>query len=282
MRAPRPLLLVPSVLAALAAVATTQAAATDGVIELNQAKVMASGGFPFTISQSGSYRLTSNLDVTGLAGAADTGVIVVAGATFVSIDLNGFGLIGPANCGDTCTNTGTGDGISIFNQASFSISNGFVRGMGDKGIFAAPGWGRVERVEVLHNGGNGIEIPDGFVKDSIARNNGGHGIVGPNLVISGTTATLNLGRGIWAIGPATVVNCSVYAAPNVPGVKLTGGSLLNSSVRANSASALECDGTCTLGGNTFVNCAGLAGCISGAAPFQVPAGSNVCGSGLCS
>ena len=40
------------------------ASAADGVIEINQASVKAAGGFPFVISQPGSYRLTGNLDVT--------------------------------------------------------------------------------------------------------------------------------------------------------------------------------------------------------------------------
>ena len=47
-------------------------AASDGVIEINQARALQGGvtegdtpGFPVTISQSGSYRLTGNLTVPG-------------------------------------------------------------------------------------------------------------------------------------------------------------------------------------------------------------------------
>jgi len=70
--------------------------ATDGVIEINQTRAIAGGitagdnpGFPITISQSGSYRLTSNLTVpTGVEGIRIT-------ANGVSLDLNGFTIIGP-------------------------------------------------------------------------------------------------------------------------------------------------------------------------------------------
>ena len=48
----------------------SSARAVDGVVEINQAKALAGGvtagdtaGFPATISQSGSYRLTGNLTV---------------------------------------------------------------------------------------------------------------------------------------------------------------------------------------------------------------------------
>jgi len=40
------------------------AGAVDGTIEINQAKVLAAGGFPYLIGTSGSYRLTGNLTVS--------------------------------------------------------------------------------------------------------------------------------------------------------------------------------------------------------------------------
>ena len=49
-------------LAALTMLAlASPALAVDGVIEINQAKVMAAGGFPYLLPASGSYRLTSDL-----------------------------------------------------------------------------------------------------------------------------------------------------------------------------------------------------------------------------
>lgn len=45
----------------VASLAAATAQAVDGVIEINHAKVVAAGGYPYRINQPGSYRLTSNL-----------------------------------------------------------------------------------------------------------------------------------------------------------------------------------------------------------------------------
>jgi len=73
----------------------TTAAAVDGVIEINSAKVAAGGvtaadtpGYPVTISKSGSYVLTSNLAATLTFG---TDFIDVT-TDDVTIDMNGFVL----------------------------------------------------------------------------------------------------------------------------------------------------------------------------------------------
>ncbi len=85
--------------------------AVDGVVEINQARALAGGvttgdtpGFPVTISQPGSYRLTSGLNST------NTGVpivrIEVSGS--VKLDLNGFSITGPNECSGVplvCTGT---------------------------------------------------------------------------------------------------------------------------------------------------------------------------------
>jgi hypothetical protein len=55
---------------AIATAATIPALAEDGVIEINQAKINASGFPIFSISSSGSYKLTSNITVTAAATEA--------------------------------------------------------------------------------------------------------------------------------------------------------------------------------------------------------------------
>ena len=137
---------------------------SDGVIEINQAKALAGGvtpadapGFPVTISLAGSYRLTSNLDVTviGLPDSANTNAISIQGSPAkVSIDLNGFAILGPAICnGVTCLNTGTGIGIECF-SATTIIRNGVVSGMGGYGLVLDNGV--VSHVAALGNGLVGI------------------------------------------------------------------------------------------------------------------------------
>ena len=60
------------------------ASAADGQILINQATVTAAGGFPYAISQEGSYKLSGNL-----VNPAFTNGIVIA-ASNVTLDLNGF------------------------------------------------------------------------------------------------------------------------------------------------------------------------------------------------
>ena len=74
------------------------ASAVDGVVEISQVRALAGGltvgdapGFPVTISVSGSYRLTSNLDVTGQPSPENViAVDITVGS--VSLDLNGFSI----------------------------------------------------------------------------------------------------------------------------------------------------------------------------------------------
>jgi hypothetical protein len=67
--------------------ATARVYAVDGVVLINQSEVLAAGGFPYHITQSGSYRLSSNLLVSSATDAIDIS------ANNVTIDLNGFSII---------------------------------------------------------------------------------------------------------------------------------------------------------------------------------------------
>lgn len=73
--------------------------AVDGVVLINQATVMAAGGFPYKITQPGSYRLSGNLTinttpngnfVTETALSEDVAVLVAS--SNVTLDLNGFNI----------------------------------------------------------------------------------------------------------------------------------------------------------------------------------------------
>jgi len=73
--------------------------ASDGVFEINADCAVFgcfdgdSSGYPVTITNPGSYRLTGNLTTSNV----DTTLISVS-ADSVTIDLNGFALIGPVTC----------------------------------------------------------------------------------------------------------------------------------------------------------------------------------------
>src|SRR6266568_4278046 len=100
----------------------------------------AAGGFPYKITQPGSYRLSGNPTVPD----ANTTAIQVL-ADNVIIDLNGFSIIGPVVCTGSpvtsCSPTPTNSNVNpnagvdggLFNN--ITVVNGTVRGMGRRGIF---------------------------------------------------------------------------------------------------------------------------------------------------
>lgn len=75
-----------SILAAMAA-STISAFAIDGQVLINQSTVTAAGGFPYTISEAGSYKLSGNL-------TASTAVAILVNTSNVTLDLNGFTITG--------------------------------------------------------------------------------------------------------------------------------------------------------------------------------------------
>ncbi len=62
--------------------------AADGQVLINQSSILAAGGFPYVISQPGSYKLSGNLIVpNGVSGISIT-------VNNVTLDLNGFSMTG--------------------------------------------------------------------------------------------------------------------------------------------------------------------------------------------
>jgi hypothetical protein len=145
--------------------------AVDGVVDINQARALAGGvspgdaaGFPVTISQAGSYRLTGNLTVPN----ANTTAISVT-ADNVTVDLNGFSILGPGAAG-------TGRGVSAAGVTRTTVQNGTVQGVGEDGLRLGSD-ARVERVRAAGNGGNGVLTgAASFVRGNTAENNGSFGL----------------------------------------------------------------------------------------------------------
>src|SRR5438552_8329198 len=108
--------------------------AVDGVVLINQSTALAGNvtpgdapGFPVTISVSGSYKLSGNLTVPD----ADTTAIRIT-AEDVTVDLNGFSIIGPTVClGFPVTSSSRiGFGADIASDRSnTTVLNGTIRGM---------------------------------------------------------------------------------------------------------------------------------------------------------
>lgn len=120
----------------------------------------------FYITKSGSYYLTGNRKASG-------GGIQV-NADNVTIDLNGYSLIGPGS--------GSAYGISMNGRQNVEIKNGTVRDFGGYGInessYTSGKNHRIINVRVFSNGWSGIFLAgDGqLVKGCTAAENGMHGI----------------------------------------------------------------------------------------------------------
>ncbi len=82
-----------------------QAFAVDGVVLINQSTVMATGGFPYRITQPGSYRLTGNLTIgstqNGNLDSVDSAIWIQSNN--VTLDLNGFSIIVTDSLGGALT-----------------------------------------------------------------------------------------------------------------------------------------------------------------------------------
>jgi len=140
------------------------AGAVDGTIEINQAKVMAGSGFPFTISTANtSYRLTGSLTVSSTTADA-----IDVSANNVTIDLNGFSITGPG--------TPSGNGIEGL-DANLTVENGTVTGFGGGTDVITGNNGIVRNLHVI-TGGEGIQA-------------------GIGSLISGNTITTNSDKGIY-------------------------------------------------------------------------------------
>ena len=197
----------------------------DGTILIDQNKAFAGNvtpgdapGFPVTISQPGSYKLSGNLTVPD----ANTTAIDIT-ASFVTLDLNGFAISGPASCtysaavGVVCTNSGSGIGVKagavdanglVTGPDGTSVRNGSVRGMGGHGILLNNGI--VDNVQAWSNGKDGIiSFNKSMVTRSLAILNGRTGILANQGVVNGNTAMSNGNSGIAGNGIVVTQNSAI-------------------------------------------------------------------------
>lgn len=279
---------LPMLLIALAAPVVTHA--TDGVVEINQACALAGSCFagdaplfPVTINGSPgqSYRLTSNLQVPD----QNTTAILVT-QVGVSIDLNGFSILGPVTCTftqyATCAPAGIGYGVDA--STSTRVGNGRIQGMGADGIRLSFD-GVVEDVRVLNSGLAGITTgPGSTVRRSVASANGGPGIsVALRGVVVESVTDNNGGEGI-VLGQGSAVHDSVSSSNRLDGIRCTGNCLvMNNAATGNfryglAATPAPCSQTLAYGLN-LIHTNVLGAVLNGACAIQV--GANVCNFATC-
>lgn len=190
--------------------AAGMASAGEGRIEINQASVEAAGGFPYEITQPGSYVLTSNLVVSGGVGA------LVIGADDVSIDLGGFSVIGDFTCEPGACTLGSTGGIAgkvafptVFGNRS-RVHNGQVRGFSNSCILLGTR-SRAENVTVSECGGTGVVVLDGLIVDTKVDDVGRSGVTFESG--DGVARSVQVGRYGLGLAGEFALRCDATACP---------------------------------------------------------------------
>jgi hypothetical protein len=240
-------------------VTASAALASDGVIEINAAQAVAGGvtpgdaaGYPVQLTRPGSYRLTGNLDVSALAGAQNLTAISIESSD-VDLDLGGFALIGPSVCGGfpfACAPSGTGSGIRSLAEDRTRVHHGAIRGFGRVGILLQAD-SKVVDVTVSNCAQGGISSGTGsLISDNAVSVNGGPGIQLATGVVRDNSVRGSVFFGIYVSSNATVVNNTVsqtQSSGGNPGIGISVGD------------------TSTVAGNTLTSNQGLGLSLS---PFS--------------
>ena len=210
--------------------------AVDGVILIDQTRALTGGvtpgdtpGFPITLSQPGSYRLTGNLTVPNATTAA-----ITIGADNITIDLNGFSIIGPTVCTTSnsgngpivngCSPAGTAAGIDagFYPNNPFggtTVTNGSIRGMGFGIVLRS---GTVKDVKASSNAVTGIVIGEGTAIGNDSSRNGFNGIsMTGSGVVTGNFASGNAKGGI-TTGNFSVIKDNTVVASGGIGIQGSG------------------------------------------------------------
>jgi hypothetical protein len=205
-------------------------------------------GFPVTISQRGSYKLTSNLRVR----TAGVDAIEITKDN-VTLDLNGFAIIGPGGGG------GFGAGVkTLSNQVT--VVNGSVLGMA-YGLFVNGTLCRIENVSVAQSTLAGIAVGEGcVVSRSRSQGNGSGFLMFSPALLTGNTAIWNIGAGI--------AEGSIYNG---------GGSIVNNVIDGNGGVGLSLNTATGYSQNVLSNNNGGGAQVTGG----VSMGGNICSGSLC-
>ncbi|UCC30818.1 MAG: right-handed parallel beta-helix repeat-containing protein [Phycisphaerales bacterium] len=172
---------------------------------------------PYTISDSGSYILTSNIE----APSSHTGHGIVIDASDVTLDLNGFAL--------TLTGGEGGiNGIMVYgSHSNIAIKNGTVRAWNEVGVEAfSAGNSRFEDLRLSNNTVAGLRLNEGSTVTGCTASKNGIGMVVDGCTVTGCAFDLNTGIGIVASGGSVVTDC-VARANGQGGFSADGGTLIS-------------------------------------------------------
>jgi hypothetical protein len=266
----RPLPLLSRLAALLLAGAPVGALAVDGVVEINQARALAGGvtpgdgpGFPVSITQPGSYRLTG-----GLSGAEGQPVIWIA-ADDVTLDLGGFEIVG----------NGVDPGIFANASDDVTVRGGTVRDVGWAAIALAVR-GLVENVTVRNAAGDGITCDSGCrLRDLVVSSSGSWSVAcgsGCDVLRSDIASALG---GILADSGSRVEGNRIAAAGS--GISVGTSSIVERNSVEGATIAVTAGGTATIRDNVLTNSGQFAvfvnefGLIEGNLIIGVSAGRGI-------
>jgi putative cofactor-binding repeat protein len=240
-------------------------------------------GFPVTITQPGHYRLSGPLTV---AEVNKSGIEI--NASNVTIDLNGFAILGLNVCGSLAFSS-TGNGIDSLTGSNTVVRNGTISGMGYHGILGAV---HVENVRVLCSfrgilvsagrrgrivsntisgtaeagilaasfneltvvEGNVVEGSNISVGKAVVTGNtvnSGSGMIG--ITASGVVANNTVSGGFLGIqtgGSSTIIGNAVISTGSVGIAAGTGSTVKDNTVTNSGANGITCGNGCTVIGNT--------------------------------
>jgi len=208
-----------------------------------------------TIAQPGSYVLARNLTATG-------DCLSIA-ASFVTIDLDGFTIIG----------NGTGSGVVALRGAALraiAVRNGFITGFAQAIQLSTSSGVTVERIHAAANTGDAIFAGDNAtVRDSVAIGNGGTGIrLGQTALVTGNSAEENGFTGILVGIGGNIVGNTVGRNKGSGISTVEGAAIVNNVSRNNAADGIVTDCPSAVVANTTsnnlgqnLNVIGGVGCI---------------------
>lgn len=193
---------------------------------------------PATITVSGAYELTDNLDAIGTC--------ITVMADFVTIDLAGWRIRGDGT-GAAVTSLTLPTPIPV---RATTVRNGSVTRFSNAIELQD---GNVDELKSFDNTNVGILVVQGSVRNSLASgNSSNHGIsVGPGSVVSGNVSTNNR-TGISAGGFSVVIGNTVHGNTNGGISTLNSMNIVNNNASANGSFGIAVECPSLVLGNTAV------------------------------
>lgn len=169
--------------------------AADGQVLINNSTVIASGGYPYVISQSGSYKLSGNLTAPVNAFA------ILVAANNVTLDLNGFTV----QCSVQLANSVAciGQAITGVNFHDIAVRNGVV-----VANLVAGGTGSSYFLSAVYFGNPSVRITieDLKIESNDDTNNFGAALsLGANSIVKGNTVWASTGHAVNILCPSVIV-----------------------------------------------------------------------------